>query len=227
MRPRASSTAILKSDQAHLGERRKRAMHKAFFCAVLWFAIPAHAEIYRCIDTDGRSFFTDRPGACSTPIPVRLKRELIGRDTGEAQAASIDHRPQSAGLPNHSTLSEHFLPSSELFGQWSVLLSSLEPVDPELRKMGLRDTVERHYTRVRGPISEVCTIEMWVFTQAETARRAAVSLELPNWKILRADEILILVHGVLLERGVGSRSDLAADCEDLGQRTYERVAGVR
>lgn len=112
-------------------------------------------------------------------------------------------------------------------GQWDVTLEAPEPVDPELRDKGLRHTVARHYTRSRGPRSEVCTVELWGFSDAESARRATASLELPNWKIASSDKVVILTHGVALQRGVGTQYNLAPDCRDLGQRTLERVVRMQ
>jgi hypothetical protein len=196
-------------------------MHKALLCAVLWLALPAHADLYRCIDATGRSHFTDRPDSCSNAAPVRLERPLIISGPGESPL------PEEASSAKPSTLAGHFIPDSHLVGQWSVLLESPEPIDSELRDQGLRDTASRHYTRARGGVSDACTVELWEFSRAETAQRAKASLAELRWKILRSNEILILIHGARFERGVGSRSGLIPDCEDLGQRTYDRIARTR
>jgi hypothetical protein len=205
-------------------------MHKALLCAILWLALPAHADLYRCIDATGRIHFTDRPDSCSASARVRLERELVVDGGGESPPPGPDTQqspPAKAGIAKSATLSEHFIPGFDLIGDWSVIPESPEPIDSELRSRGLRDTATRHYTRGRGARSDVCTVELWEFSRAEAARRAMASLDLPNWKILRASEILILVHGVRLERGVGSRSDLVSDCENLGQQTYQRIARIR
>jgi hypothetical protein len=205
-------------------------MHKALLCAALWLAVPAHADLYRCIDDSGQSHFTDRPDSCSASVRVRLERELIVDGAGESPPPGEGTQPPppaKIGIANPVTLSERFIPSSRLVGQWSVLPESPEPIDSELRSQGLRGTATRHYTRFRGAISDACTVELWEFSRAEAARRVTASLDMPHWKILRSNKILILVHGVRLERGVGSKNDLIFDCEALGQRTYERVSRLR
>jgi hypothetical protein len=70
----------------------------------------------------------------------------------------------------------------------------------------------------------VCTVELWVFEDAAQAAAVAAPLAQPGWEILRAEAILFLLHGVRLERGVGTRRGLVDGCAELGERTRARAA---
>ena len=98
-----------------------------------------------------------------------------------------------------------------------------EAADAALRARGMRGSVARHYTRARGRVSEVCTVELWAFDREPQARAVGVSVARPSWKILQSGAILILLHGVRLEPGVGARRGLVEGCEVLGDRALARV----
>ena len=49
------------------------------------------------------------------------------------------------------------------------------------RALGLLASVARHYTRARGAVSEVCTVELWSFARPEQAERARAEVAQPNW----------------------------------------------
>ena len=102
-----------------------------------------------------------------------------------------------------------------------------EPLDPEadpvLRARGLRMSVGRHYTRFRGRVSEVCTIELWSFDEAAQAAAAGASLGRPAWWIQSDGALLLLAHGVRVERGVGTRHGLVPDCVAMAEAARQRA----
>ncbi len=109
---------------------------------------------------------------------------------------------------------------------WDVVREMPEAADAALRARGMRGSVARHYTRARGRVSEVCTVELWSFELEDHARLAGASLARPDWRILQSEAILILLHGVRTERGVGARRGLVEGCEELGEQTRARVAAA-
>jgi hypothetical protein len=117
-----------------------------------------------------------------------------------------------------------FVPARAVARGWDVIGEAPEvPSDPELRALGLRESVARHYTRARGPVSEVCTIELWAFALPDQAIAAGAVLAQPAWWVRAAGSLLVLAHGVRLEREVGSRPELAAACEAIAEATHARA----
>jgi len=107
---------------------------------------------------------------------------------------------------------------------WEVIDELPEtPADPELRALGLRESAARHYTRARGPVTEVCTIELWAFAQPDQAQAAGEALAQPTWWARSAGSLLVLAHGVRLERQVGSRTRLVAGCKTIAEATHARA----
>lgn len=189
--------------------------------ALVLFAGPAAAEVFRCVDVAGNTHFTDDAAACERPEAVRLHRELVRPSAAEAPAAAAPGAEPDAGpIPDLEAL---FLPATALGGAWEALREAPETPDTELRRLGLRASAARHYTRFRGPVSEVCSVELWAFTGAAQARAAAGSLRRDDWKILQAGDTLVLLHGMRVERGVGTTRGLVPGCATLGERTRGRV----
>ena len=84
-------------------------------------------------------------------------------------------------------------------------------------------SVGRHYTRARGAVSEVCTVELWSFARPEQAEKARTEVEQPSWWGRTAGAELVLAHGVRLERGHGSRKELSPDCSALAEAAHARA----
>ncbi|HKA13383.1 MAG TPA: hypothetical protein VKH41_00070 [Myxococcota bacterium] len=98
-----------------------------------------------------------------------------------------------------------------------------EEPDAEERALGLLGSATRHYTRARGAVSEVCTVELWSFAKPEQAERARAAVAQPTWWGRAAGAQLVLAHGVRLERKRGSRAELSADCSALAEAAHARA----
>lgn len=103
---------------------------------------------------------------------------------------------------------------------WQVVTERPEPPDDAERALGLRASAARHYTRARGAVSEVCTVELWSFAAPAQAESARTAIAQPTWWGRAAGARLVLAHGVRLDRGRGSRSDLSAECTALGEAAH-------
>lgn len=187
-------------------------------------ALSARAEIYRCEDADGTLRFTGDPTACERAVEHVPRGSLQrpgasgpGTDPEKGQARDAGRRLGSADL---DALFAPVAPSA-----WEVLREAPESAAgwPDLRERGLRGSQARHYTRARGPVSEVCTVEIWLFESAAQAAAAGASLEREDWYRRAEGALLVLAHGVRLERHVGSREGLVPGCADLAERTRERA----
>ena len=182
----------------------------------------AHAEIYRCVDLDGQVRFRNDPAGCTT-------WELLQDGSPDRTAAASQPDPndrearEGASSGRSIDLEELFIPAAAVRGSWEIVREVPEPPSPELRRQGLRESLARHYTRIRGPVSDVCTVELWRFEHGSQAQGVAGYLAQPGWQILRADTILILLHGVSLELRVGSTAGLVEGCVELGERTRTRI----
>jgi hypothetical protein len=96
--------------------------------------------------------------------------------------------------------------------------------DPDLWDYGVRAVAARHYTRSLGSISEACSLEIWGFETEQHAVNAEGALAGLGWSIDREGSLLILLRGVLLELGSGSRSGVSRDCQALGEFARAGVA---
>ncbi len=106
---------------------------------------------------------------------------------------------------------------------WEVLTEAPELPEDAERALGLIASVARHYTRARGPVSEVCTVELWSFATPAQAERARAEVAQPYWWGRAAGVQLVLAHGVRLERRRGSRAELSADCTGLALEAHARA----
>jgi hypothetical protein len=106
---------------------------------------------------------------------------------------------------------------------WEVIRDRPETPDPEERALGLLGSAARHYSRARGGVSEVCTVELWSFAAPAQAERARAEVAQPTWWGRVAGAQLVLAHGVRLERGRGSRDDLSPECAALGEAAHARA----
>lgn len=176
-------------------------------------ALPLRAEMYRCEDGKGGLRFTSDPSACERAVVHEPQGELQRPDAAPPQA------PPAA--PADRPLLEIFASGTG----WEVLDEPLEsPVaDPQLRQLGLRASQARHYTRARGPVSEVCTVELWAFESEAQASAAARAFEREGWYRVAAGALVVLAHGVRLERMVGSREGLVPGCTQLAKATQARA----
>src|SRR5688572_30783798 len=114
------------------------------------WATAARAEVYRCEEAGGAVRFTSDPRGCAQPSVHAPK-----------PAGWIDAPATPA--PGGTTVPEPFPPAPS--SAWEVLTEAPELPDDEERALGLLASVARHYTRARGPVSEVCTVELWSFAR--------------------------------------------------------------
>ena len=106
---------------------------------------------------------------------------------------------------------------------WEVLVDPPEAADADERALGLRRSAARHYTRARGAVSEVCTLELWSFASAAQAESARTGVAQPNWWGRAAGAQLVLAHGVRLDRVRGSRAELSTQCAALAEAAHARA----
>ncbi len=200
------------------------ALASALTVTIAMIAPTAGAELFRCADPEGRLRYTDKASDCDITHPVRIERNRnrpCDDPPGCAPPASATSDTQSV---RRADLASSFLPHGELSPEWGLVDEAPEPIDPELRRYGLIDTATRHYSRSRGRVSEICSVELWQFERAGSAGRVASSLTMPNWQVLRAESLLVLAHGVRLELSAGSDTSLQLACAELGRLTHEHIA---
>jgi hypothetical protein len=190
---------------------------------LLLAAPPAPAEVFRCGDPDGSLRFTDDPAGCPDAVPHVPRRALQASGSPAAQEpAGAD--AGSGGF--RADLGEIFVPDRAVMGTWEVVREApSDPArDPELWDAGVRDVMARHYTRSQGPVSQVCSVEIWRFESGALAAVAGQQAAIPNWRFLRRGNLLISLRAVTLERERGSRAGLFPACHRLAERTGERAA---
>jgi hypothetical protein len=190
-------------------------------------AAPSTAgEIYRCVEADGSVRFTNDASRCPGAPPHALKREVqrsvapppaIAPDAGAAAGSQLPWRG------GRSALLALFEPAGP---GWEIVEEApSDPAhDPDLRASGVRALVARHYTRARGALSEVCSVEIWAFDDARRVATAQAGLERPDWRYHQEGNLLLMLRGVNFQRGQGFQKGLFPDCERLGERIRARVA---
>ena len=189
-------------------------------------AAPASAaEIYRCADADGGVRFTNDASRCPGAAPHALKGEIqrpaaplstVAPDAGAAARGQVPWRGSRAAL----------LALFEPAGAgWEIVEEAPSDPrgDPDLRDSGVRALVARHYTRARGPRSEVCSVEIWAFDDAKRVASARMGLERPGWRYHQEGSLLVMLRGVIFQRGQGFQKGLFPDCEQLGERIRARL----
>jgi hypothetical protein len=121
-----------------------------------------------------------------------------------------------------------FLPAAALGPGWELV--DEVPVDaasdPELRGSGVRAVRALHYTRGFRGGAEVCSVEIWSFTSPAAARRTGSGLERRAWQIGVQGNLIVMLHGVRLERGEGFRPGLLPACRRLADLTEAHAAAL-
>jgi hypothetical protein len=192
---------------------------------------PSRAELYRCDAANGGVRFADSPHACPHGRPHEPRGGI------QRMTASEPPRTDAAGSPSPGRLAptpapaitpeEVLLARADVGAEWEVVEEVPEDAarDPDLVAWGVRARRARHYTRVRGDAVQVCSIEVWVFRDAERARMAQQGFAYPQWRFAREGAVLIAVHGLIRPReGMSTRGVFAA-CVELEARTRARAAG--
>jgi hypothetical protein len=179
-------------------------MRRLAVLALVLCAAAARADLYRCEDASGAVRLTRDPRGCANPV--------VQTPSASGPPAPAAPAPGGEGI---------FPPRPS--AAWEVLIELPELPDAEERALGLLGSTARHYTRARGPVSEVCTLEVWSFGKPDQAERARAELARPGWWGRAAGAQLVLAHGVRLERERGSRIELSAPCERLAEAAYTRA----
>ena len=181
---------------------------RAVVALALACASTARAEMYRCVDPSGAVHFTSDARACGSAAVHEPARDRV---------LDAPRTPAPEGERSRGVFPPPPGPA------WEVLVDPPELPDDAERALGLLGSAARHYTRARGAVSEVCTVELWSFAQPAQAERARAEVEQPAWWGRAAGAQLVLAHGVRLERGRGSRAELSADCSALAEAAHTRA----
>lgn len=188
--------------------------------AVTLAAVMAGAEIFECVEKDGRIRFVNDAHACDHaklhPLEVRIER----------LPASIpsfgDTSPGPAGLH----LEQLLLASSDVSAEWSVIRETpIEPItDTDLLSWGVRAQRSRHYTRPLNGASQICSIELWAFEDTPHALIAHGNFAYPNWQIEREGAVLVMVRALTKRDGGPENRTLFSACVKLGEQVRMRAA---
>jgi hypothetical protein len=119
--------------------------------------------------------------------------------------------------------------SPEVLGKdWEIVHETAGDVlgDPDMRRAGVRATQALHYTQAIPGGSRVCSIEIWRFTGAEAARRAAVGNERDNWRIKVLGNLWVMLHGVVMQRGEPMSQKILPECHRLADLTEGRALAL-
>jgi hypothetical protein len=152
------------------------------------------------------------------------RRAALGLLCAWATAVQAEPGGPAALAPAGETVLDAFPPAPSR--AWEVLTEAPERPDADERALGLVGSVGRHYTRARGPVSEVCTVELWSFARPEQAERVRAEIAQPNWWGRTAGTALVLAHSVRLERNRGTRRELSPDCSALAEAAHARAVAT-
>ena len=196
---------------------------------VATMATSSTAEIYRCPPADGVPRFTSNASACPGAEPVDLGPDLqTGRAAEISPAApSPSDAPPTGPSPSYAgDLGPIFVPVGDLDSPWEVVNEAPKSParDEVMLDWGVRAVRALHYTRYEGPVSQVCSIEIWAFESADRAAAAERGFERPGWRFMRRGNLLVTLRAITLERGRGATRGIFDDCDRLGDRTSERAA---
>jgi hypothetical protein len=190
-------------------------------------AAPASAaEVYRCVEADGSVRFTNDASRCPGAPPHALKSE-IQRPAAPPPAVAPDAGAAAPGKAPWRGTRAALLALFEPAGTgWEIVEEAPSDArgDPDLRHSGVHTLAARHYTRARGPRSEVCSVEVWAFDDAKRVASARVGLERPGWRYHQEGSLLVMLRGVIFQRGQGFQKGMFPDCERLGERIRTRIA---
>lgn len=133
---------------------------------------------------------------------------------------------EGRGASYRGDLTAVFVPPAELAGTWEVLHEApTDPSrDPELKGRGVRAVRTQHYTRFAGPVTQVCSVEVWAFVSDARAASVEKGLAQPDWRFLRQDNLLIMLRARTLVRERGTTRHIFDDCARIGALTRARAA---
>ncbi len=147
------------------------------------------------------------------------------RATPAAAAALLCALAAASEPAQPPELAPIFLSQSEVTPAWEIVREGAEDVsrDPDLVRAGVRERSALHYTRARGARSEVCSVELWSFADAQRAERAERMLPRDAARVERIGPLLVSLRAVTLVRQRGSSHALFPDCAALGEQIQARA----
>ncbi len=135
---------------------------------------------------------------------------------------------RGAGAGYFGDLRAVFVPVRQLEGTWEVLHEA--PTDPDrdpgMKAQGVRAVRTQHYTRYAGPISQVCSVEIWAFVTPARAASVERGLRRADWRFILHENLVIMLRARTLERRVGTTKTLFEDCARIGELTRARAMGL-
>ena len=168
-----------------------------------------------------------RVGGASLRRRVSVSVRALGVALWLAAAHASSAEPDGCRDCRYSGDLDLLFPAPEALGPgWELVEEA--PVDPlqdrEMHASGVRAVKALHYTRAFRGRSEVCSVEIWSFTQADAARRAHAGMERDGWRIGLQGNLLVMLHSVTLQRGEGFRPGLLPVCRRLADLTEAEAA---
>lgn len=154
-----------------------------------------------------------------------MSQTRLARALGSAAAALLLALPAASDPARIPALDPLFLRAAELPPGWEIVTERGEDAreDPDLVRAGVRERLGRHYTRARGARSEVCSVELWSFANAERAGRAERMLPQDAARVQQIGPLLISLRAATLVRRRGLTPGLFPDCVALGDRIQARA----
>jgi hypothetical protein len=190
---------------------------------LLALAARADAQVFRCPGPDGEIRFSDAAARCPGAERHRPQGAIQRVDSGDPAAPRERPAPGAAG---REALQAVFVPVERLPETWEIVGEAPVNVasDPQLVTLGVSAVDTWHYTRPLPGGSQVCSAEIWAFSSADAARRAARVVDYPGWRFLRQSHLLIMLRGTTFQRGEGFRKGLFPECHHIGERIGARAA---
>lgn len=132
----------------------------------------------------------------------------------------------ATGASAEPSIGELWISDGELGAGWDSLqeIPGDPSSDPDLVRWGVRAQDTRHYTRYRGGVSEVCSVEIWAFASEPQAVSAHAHFAYPNWEIFREAHLLLMLRGRTWRGGEAPRPGVFSACRKIGYRVRERAA---
>ncbi len=207
-----------------LARRARRPALLGAAASLALLAAPAASEIFECVDAAGNVTFVNDRNACpdAKPHPLKGRVERAPSAIRRAEEAVPDLGADASPVQRleWALLDEpHVRPGWEIVGEM--------PADPtrdeDLVEWGVVAQRTRHYTRMAGGASQVCSVELWAFENEARARLAHQNFEFPDWRIERLGDTLVMLRAVTLLGEQANRA-IFPDCEKLGAIVRARSA---
>ncbi len=191
--------------------------------SIALFAEPAISEIFKCVDASGNVTFVSDRSACPDAKPHPLKGRV---ERAPSSAALAEEKPDPGEISSpEQRLEWALLEERDVRPGWEVVNEMPEDPrkDEDLVEWGVVAKQTRHYTRNLNGVSQVCSVELWVFENEARARLAQANFEFADWRIDRKGDTLVMLRAVTLRSDATDRT-IYPDCEKLGKIVGARAA---